>query len=103
MPELPKRWQAANPNFSFIPVLSEAQMDDDWQGRTGLVHQAVLDDYANDRQNGLNRYQVYCCGAPIMVETAHQTFRAQGLPENEFFSDVFAYAKPVPSASLASD
>ena len=95
MPELPKRWQAANPNFSFIPVLSEPLIEDNWQGRTGLVHQAVLDDYANDKQNGLSDYQIYCCGAPAMVETAHQTFQAQGLPENEFFSDAFSYANPI--------
>jgi CDP-4-dehydro-6-deoxyglucose reductase len=97
MPELPERWQAANTNFSFIPVLSEAQISDNWQGRTGLVHQAVLDDYANDGQNGLSDYQVYCCGAPVMVETAHQTFQAQGLPEDEFFSDAFTYANPIPT------
>ena len=95
MPELPKRWQAANPNFSFIPVLSKPLPEDNWQGRTGLVHQAVLDDYANDKQNGLSDYQIYCCGAPAMVETAHQTFQAQGLPENEFFSDAFSYANPI--------
>ncbi len=50
IPELPKHWEASNPNFSFIPVLSEPLPEDNWQGRTGLVHQAVLDDYANDKQ-----------------------------------------------------
>jgi len=95
MSELPKRWQTSNPNFSFIPVLSEPLIEDNWQGRTGLVHQAVLDDYANDKRNGLSGYQVYCCGAPVMVEIAHQTFQTQGLPENEFFSDAFAYANPI--------
>jgi CDP-4-dehydro-6-deoxyglucose reductase, E3 len=96
MPELPERWQAANANFSFIPVLSEPLIEDNWQGRTGLVHQAVLDDYANDKQDGLCGYQAYCCGAPVMVDIAHQTFQAQGLPETEFFSDAFTYANRMP-------
>ena len=91
MSELPQKWQAENPDFSFIPVLSEPLSTDNWQGRTGLVHQAVLDDHKD-----LSGYQAYVCGAPVMVETAHQTFQAQGLPENEFFSDAFSYANPVP-------
>jgi CDP-4-dehydro-6-deoxyglucose reductase len=33
--------------------------EDAWPGRTGLVHQAVLDDFAD-----LSGYQVYACGAP---------------------------------------
>jgi len=35
-------------------------------------------------------YQVYACGVPIMVESAHKDFTTQcGLPEDEFFSDAF--------------
>jgi len=99
MSELPQRWQAINADFSFIPVLSEPLIEDNWQGRTGLVHQAVLDDYANDTQNGLSSYQAYCCGAPAMVDIAHQTFQAQGLLESEFFSDAFTYANPATYAN----
>jgi CDP-4-dehydro-6-deoxyglucose reductase len=96
MNELPQQWQAENPNFSYIPVLSEALAEDNWQGRTGLVHQAVLDDYSNHAQNGLSNYQVYCCGAPAMVDIAHQAFQLQGMLEDEFFSDAFTYANPLP-------
>lgn len=96
MNELPQQWQVENPNFSYIPVLSEALAEDNWRGRTGLVHQAVLDDYSNDSQNGLSPYQVYCCGAPAMVDIAHQAFQLQGMPEDEFFSDAFTYANPLP-------
>ncbi len=44
MAELPQQWQAEHPNFSFIPVLSNPEPDDHWQGRTGFVHEAVLAD-----------------------------------------------------------
>lgn len=90
MPELPEAWAAQHANIRFIPVLSDAKPEDNWQGRTGLVHQAVLDDIAD-----LSAYEVYCCGAPAMVEVAHTSFRAAGLPEDAFYSDAFNYAKPV--------
>lgn len=94
MPELPEAWAKEYGNIKFIPVLSDAKPEDHWQGRTGLVHQAVLDDIAD-----LSGYEVYCCGAPAMVEVAHASFVAQGLPEDAFYSDAFNYAKPVPPVS----
>lgn len=87
LPELPLQWAAEHPNFKYIPVLSEATAEDSWSGRMGLVHQAVLDDFPD-----LSGYQVYGCGAPIMIETAQQTFAERGLPEDEFFSDAFTPA-----------
>jgi CDP-4-dehydro-6-deoxyglucose reductase len=91
MPELPEAWSKEYPHIKFIPVLSDALPQDNWQGRTGLVHQAVLDDIAD-----LNAYEVYCCGAPAMVEVAHLSFLQAGLPEQAFYSDAFNYAKPTP-------
>lgn len=91
MSSLPKNWTEMNPKFKFVPVLSEPLESDGWTGRTGLVHQAVLDDFAD-----LSAYQVYCCGAPGMVDTALESFKARGLPSDEFFSDAFTYSNPVP-------
>ena len=93
MPDLPKAWESIHPNFKFVPVLSEPLDSDAWQGRTGFVHQAVLDDFAD-----LGGHQVHCCGAPVMVDTALATFKARGLPADEFFSDAFTYANPTPKA-----
>lgn len=92
MPELPEAWSKEYPHIKFIPVLSDALPQDNWQGRTGLVHQAVLDDIAD-----LSAYEVYCCGAPAMVEVAHVSFLQAGLSEHAFYSDAFNYAKPVPT------
>lgn len=83
--ESPSRWQAEHPNFTYIPVLSDAEPEDNWSGRTGLVHKAVLDDFAD-----LSGYQVYACGAPAMTDVAKQTFVGErGLPEDEFYCDAF--------------
>ena len=93
MPALPEAWAAEHPNITFIPVLSDAKPEDQWQGRTGYVHQAVLDDFA---ATGLADFEVYCCGAPAMVEVAHASFIEAGLAEDAFLSDAFTYAKPLP-------
>lgn len=97
MAELPQQWLAERPNFSFIPVLSDPLPEDRWQGRTGYVHDAVLADFAD-----LSGYQVYACGAPVMVDSARAAFVAsRGLPEDEFFADSFVYAadaEPAPAA-----
>ena len=91
MPTLPQAWASMHPHFKFIPVLSEPLESDAWKGRTGMVHEAVLEDFVD-----LSAHQVYCCGAPVMVDVAHAAFQAQGLPADEFFSDAFTYANPLP-------
>jgi CDP-4-dehydro-6-deoxyglucose reductase len=96
MAELPQRWQTEQPNFSFIPVLSNPQPGDQWKGRTGYVHEAVLADFAD-----LSGYQVYACGAPVMVDSARAAFtRTRGLPEDEFFADSFVYAADAEAAAI---
>ena len=73
------------PHLRYVPVVSNALADDAWTGRTGFVHQAVLDDHPD-----LSGYQVYACGAPIVVESAKAAYTTQGkLPEDEFFADSF--------------
>ena len=94
MTDLAESWQQKHDNFTFIPVLSEALPQDNWSGRTGLVHQAVLEDLVD-----LTGYQVYACGAPAMVEAAHKDFtKLRGLPEDEFFSDAFTASPSEPQS-----
>jgi len=95
MHDLCEKWAALMPNITYIPVLSEAADSDSWQGRAGLVHQAVLDDISD-----LSAYQAYVCGAPGMCEVAHQSFLQQGLDAEEFFSDAFTFANPVPIPAI---
>jgi CDP-4-dehydro-6-deoxyglucose reductase, E3 len=73
------------PNLRYVPVLSEPKPEDHWGGRTGFVHQAVMADLPD-----LSAHQVYACGVPIMVESAHRDFVATcALPEDEFYADSF--------------
>ncbi|MEQ5837966.1 CDP-6-deoxy-delta-3,4-glucoseen reductase [Paraburkholderia acidicola] len=85
MMELAERWVKDVQNFSFVPVLSEPDADDAWTGRMGFVHRAVIEDLPD-----LSAYQVYACGAPVMVESAHRDFTSyHRLPEGEFYADSF--------------
>lgn len=76
---------ASMPNLRYVPVLSEPRAEDDWQGRTGFVHQAVMADL-----HDLSGWQVYACGAPVMVESAQRDFVERcALPADEFYADAF--------------
>ncbi|HEX9179052.1 MAG TPA: cytochrome b N-terminal domain-containing protein, partial [Burkholderiales bacterium] len=66
LPELPRQWEREHPNFRFVPVLSDPRPEDNWSGRTGLVHEAILEDFPN-----LAGHQIYACGSVKMVEAAH--------------------------------
>ena len=78
-------WASSLVNFHYIPVISDALAEDQWQGRTGFVHQTVIADHAD-----LSKYQVYACGAPIVVDSAKRDFVAMcKLPQEEFYADSF--------------
>jgi len=82
--DLPKKWQQEHDNFKFIPVLSEPKPEHAWQGRTGLVTEAILQDHQD-----LSGFQIYACGPPLMVDAGREPFVARGLPEAQYFSDAF--------------
>jgi CDP-4-dehydro-6-deoxyglucose reductase, E3 len=85
MNELVEQWAKTIPDFSYVPVISDALPEDSWAGRTGFVHRAVMQDFPD-----LSGYQVYACGAPIVVDSARREFVAAcKLPEDAFFADSF--------------
>lgn len=95
--ELPERWAREHGNFRFEPVLSQDEQDDGWQGRRGLVHEALLADHPD-----LSGYEVYACGSVQMVEVAVPAFLAQGLGEQFCFSDAFVPSR-APTGAAAPD
>jgi len=88
MNSLCETWAQDLPDFKYIPVISNALPEDTWDGRSGFVHEAVMTDHPN-----LKDFQVYACGAPVMVNAARQDFSSKcHLPEEEFFADSFTSA-----------
>jgi CDP-4-dehydro-6-deoxyglucose reductase len=85
MNALCEEWARTLPNFKYLPVLSDTLAEDAWNGRTGFVHRAVMEDIPD-----LSAYQIYACGAPVMVESAQRDFVTQcKLPDEEFYADSF--------------
>jgi CDP-4-dehydro-6-deoxyglucose reductase, E3 len=78
--------------FRYVPVISEARPEDNWIGRTGFVHRAVMQDIPD-----LSKCQVYACGVPVMVDAARKDFTTVcGLPEDEFYADSFTTQADLP-------
>lgn len=86
LPDLPRQWAEQHPNFHYVPVLSEP--DQDWDGRTGFVHNAVLQDI-----DDLPAHDIYMAGPPIMVGSARDAFRERGVPDTQMHYDSFEYAE----------
>lgn len=85
MMSLAQAWAQSHAHIRFVPVLSHATAACEWTGRTGFVHEAVMQDFPD-----MSGQQVYACGAPIVVESARRDFIGLcRLPEDEFFADSF--------------
>lgn len=85
MIDLAEQFATSFPRYYFVPVLSDCVPEDNWTGRTGLVHEAILKDF-----NDLGFYEVYACGAPEMIKAAVADLtNKRNLPETSFFSDAF--------------
>jgi len=98
LPDLPVQWAAEHPNFTFVPVLSAPLPEDQWTGRTGLVHEAIVADFPN-----LAGHQIYACGSVQMVEAAHPAFSARGMHQDDCFSDAFRLAPHLARKADAAD
>jgi CDP-4-dehydro-6-deoxyglucose reductase len=84
MDELPKKWMKEHDNIQYTPVLSEP--DGDWTGRTGWVHEAVLEDHAD-----MSIFDLYMAGPPPMVKAGRDAFAGAGLSHDHMFYDSFEY------------
>ncbi len=84
--DLVKEWSGHH-GLSYTPVLSDADPEDNWQGQTGFVHQAVVEAYPD-----LSGYAVYMAGPPQMIEACKQTFIDAGLDPASLYYDSFDYS-----------
>ncbi|WP_083704600.1 NAD(P)H-flavin reductase [Motiliproteus sp. MSK22-1] len=82
---LAESWANEHPQVHFVPVVSEEL--ENWEGRSGFVHTAVIEDF-----DSLDNVRAYVCGSPQMVYAVEDAFLEHGLKEGRIFSDVFAYA-----------
>ena len=60
--------------------------NEQWQGKTGMVHKAVMNEIAN-----LADHDIYLAGRFDMVGAVRKDFIAQGADVNHMYADAFAY------------
>ena len=68
--------------LKYIPVVSD--VDTHWQGRKGLIHQSVLEDFGD-----MAPFCAYMAGPFVMSEKAREAFGDKGMLTNAMFSDAF--------------
>lgn len=88
MHELAQSWADQYDHISYTPVLSDPKQEDNWQGRTGFVHDAICADFAD-----LSNYEIYGSGPPAMVHAGSDAFAKQGLDLKNYYSDAFEFNK----------
>ncbi|MDH3325620.1 MAG: CDP-6-deoxy-delta-3,4-glucoseen reductase [Gammaproteobacteria bacterium] len=86
--ELAESWASKYENFIYIPVLSEQKAGDNWQGRTGLVHEAVAADFTD-----LSQYEIYASGRPEMIDEGRNIFIEKGLDQENYYFDAFTFSE----------
>jgi CDP-4-dehydro-6-deoxyglucose reductase len=87
MDDMVQSWLSQHKNLKYTPVLSDALVEDDWQGETGFIHESVVSHYPD-----LSGYDVYLSGPPPMVKAGMDAFYEKGLPETQIYSDSFEYS-----------
>lgn len=82
---------ARTPRLHYVPVLSEPSPAERARRRTGLVHEALLADFAS-----LADAEVYAAGPPPMIAALAAALPARGLAPDRLHSDAFEYAPREP-------
>ena len=72
--------------FTFTPVVETP--DANWKGSTGLVHEAVIDDY-----NSFENVQLYVAGRFEMAAVIKLAFLPLGLNADALFGDAYTFLK----------
>ncbi len=71
--------------FRFVPALSMATAEDEWDGETGLITE-VLD---RNLEADQTKTQAYLCGPPPMIDAAIPVLERKGISEDRIFFDKF--------------
>lgn len=81
----------AENQFSFVPILSHADDDNDWTGKKGLVTEFI-----SSQNIDIPSSEAYLCGPPPMIDAAIDVLKTEGLDENRIFFDKFLDASHLP-------
>jgi Na+-transporting NADH:ubiquinone oxidoreductase subunit F len=76
------------PNFNFTIALSEPKAEDNWTGKTGFIHQVILENYLS-KHDAPEDIEYYLCGPPQMNDAVQKMLWDLGVPEEMIAFDDF--------------
>lgn len=77
-------WATEHKNIHFHPVIELPE--ENWKGKTGYVHQAVLDEFKD-----LSEFDIYVVGRFEMAKVAREDFIKQNALIDHIYGDAFAF------------
>ncbi|PWR17952.1 NADH:ubiquinone reductase (Na(+)-transporting) subunit F [Zavarzinia compransoris] len=77
--------EAAHGNFAYVPVLSDPQPGDDWDGETGFVHEAAVRRF----DGGFRGHKAYLCGPPPMIDAGIRALMKGRLFDRDIHTESF--------------
>jgi phenol hydroxylase P5 protein len=75
-------------NLRYVPVLSQAEADDMWDGERGFVHEAA----GRLFDGKFSGHQAYLCGPPAMIDASISALMQGRLFERDIFMEKFLTA-----------
>jgi len=76
------------PNFEWHLALSDPLPEDNWKGKTGFIHQVLLDSYLS-KHEAPEECQYYMCGPPMMNTAVMNMLGDIGVEPEDIFLDDF--------------
>ena len=80
--------QAENDNFEWHVALSDPQPEDNWEGLTGFIHNALYDNYLKDHP-APEDCEYYLCGPPMMNAACIKMLQDLGVEDDNIMLDDF--------------
>jgi Na+-transporting NADH:ubiquinone oxidoreductase subunit F len=76
------------PNFTWHLALSDAQPEDNWTGKTGFIHNVVLEHYLENHP-APEDCEFYMCGPPMMNSAVINMLHSLGVEDENIMLDEF--------------
>ncbi len=80
--------QSENENFKWHCALSDALESDNWEGKTGFIHQVLLDEYLS-KHPAPEDCEYYLCGPPMMNTSVINMLVDLGVEREDIMLDDF--------------
>lgn len=79
-----KQFEESIPGFTFVPTLSRATEEDQWEGERGRVTD-LIEKFVPDQAS----MDIYICGSPAMVDSCEELLEKKGIPTENIYYDKF--------------